>query len=144
MKTVLSYIKLTDLLVNCTKDEKLNWINMEIFKTFLRDAEKTLNDVDRLNKLLTHFQKDSFIFDCTNTYLAIYDESLFIFSKSKYTFLYRLDHIDLTDPNSDWKSMNVPDNLLLRLRNAIELTLEDTNDEMCIELVSSISLGSLV
>lgn len=135
----ISDIKETDLIVDATKNGELDWINMEALKSFLRAADNSLNSIQRLHEYLMHLQKDLFIFDCTNTYLTIFNNTLFAFSKSKHSFSYRMDNLELTDSSIEWKKMNVPTTMLLRLRNIIELIILPTTEDSCATLLTAIS-----
>ena len=136
---IISVIKETDNLINATKNQKLDWINMDYLKSFLRESEKSLNDFQLLHQYLVHLQKDLFIFDCTKTYLALNDGVLYAVAKSKSSFTHRIDKISLFDETIEWKRLSIPSHLLLRLRNAIEIMALPTSFDMCEGFTSAIS-----
>ena len=139
-----SHIKLTDLLVESTKKQSVDWINVEFLKAYLRENGQSLNTIQHLHEYLLHLQKDKFIFDCAETYLVVYNNVLFSFAKGKYSFTYRLDKLDLTSNSFEWDKMKVPSNMLLRVRNAIDIISTQTDDNMCAEFLYTISSDILV
>ena len=80
----LSNIKQADILVDATKNANINWVNVEFLKAYLRKNEMSLNANQVLHEYLVHLQKDKFIFDCSETYLSLFENTLFAFAKGKY------------------------------------------------------------
>lgn len=140
----ISHIKEADLLVDATIKLSLDWVKLETFKAFLKKNEKSLGDISTMQKYLEHLQKDLFIFDCAYTYLTVYENTLFILSKSKHSLTYRMDRLGLVNQSEEWQSMNIPTNMLLRIRNAIDIIANPTEEDMCVELLSTISSDILV
>lgn len=139
-----AHIQLTCLLVDSTKSQIINWVNVEDLKAFLRRHDQSLNSVQSIHEYLVYLQKDKFIFDCAYTYLVVHDDVLFFFAKGKYSFTYRLDKLELGNPTIEWKRVRVPTNILLRIRNAISIISTYTNDDMCDNLLATISSDILV
>lgn len=139
-----SHIKQTDLLVELTKTKNIDWINVEVLKAFLRKNDQSLNTIQSLHEYLVHLQNDKFIFDCSDTYLAVFENVMFSFAKGKYSFTYRLDKFNLASSSIEWKKMKVPANMLLRIRNAIDIISTTTDDDMCTDLLAAISSDILV
>lgn len=144
MVTNVSKLRKINLLVDATINEDLNWINLDVLKRFLQNTNRSLNVIQPLHEYLIHLQKDLFIFDCVNTHLTVFEDKLFILAKSKHSLTYRLDSLNLTLRTIKWESMNVPMNMLLRIRNAIDLISNHTDENMCKNFLSTISLESLV
>lgn len=140
----VSDIKQADILVDATKDLNILWINVEFLKAYLRKNGKSLNMIQVLHEYLVHLQKERFVFDCSETYLALSENTLFAFAKGKYSFTYRLDVIKYNGEALKWEKTKTPSNMLLRLRNAINIMSTDTDEEMCSNLIATISSDILV
>lgn len=121
MTTNLSHIKEADLLVDATIKHSISWINLSLLKDFLKEADSSIDTIPPLHEYLLHLQKDLFIFDCKHTYLTIHNNTLFVLAKSKHSLTYRADSYKLKADAFEWQNMKVPMNILLRIRNAIEI-----------------------
>lgn len=126
-------------LIKNTTTYNCDWINLSTFKEYLLQKELSLKDVSVLHAFLVHLQNERFIFECKDTYITYFQEEIFILSKSKYSFDYRLDCYELTANTLNWEEIRTSISLLLRLRNAIVIT--NSNDD-CDALFESISLQS--
>lgn len=135
---IFSHIKEFDNLIEMTKSFEIVWIKMEYFKSFLANMDKTLTSFNLLHKYLENLQQEKFIFDCSDTYMSIHENEYYIFAKSKISFQYRIDKIELSNIDCGWEKMNIPSNMLLRMRNAIDLIAYDDNESDCEKLISAI------
>lgn len=138
MTTNLQKLKDIEHLLYITKNKIIEWINLDVFKKFLFVKQKSLSSISILNEYLLHLQKDMFIFDCTYSYLSIENNIIWFFAKSKHSFTYRIDYFDLSSVNTKWYNLCIPENILLRIRNVIDIssTENPTNDQMCESLFS--------
>lgn len=132
-------IKITDNLIELTKTSGITWINVEALKAFLRKSGQSFNDNQILHEYLVFLQGERFIFDCTNTYFAIMDDVLFSFAKGKYSFEFRLDKLDFSKSSLEWKKIDAPINMLLRIRNSITVVSSDLEDDIYTDFLNVIS-----
>ena len=128
-------------IIDSTKSLSLNWINLSKLKDYLRSRDLSLAEIPLLHSFLIYLQSERFIFDCTETYVTFFQNEIIIFSKSKYSFGYRLDSFTINLSNSKWQRININLSLLLRLRNAIVVT--DNSEDNIEGFLHTISANSL-
>lgn len=123
-------------LIELTKANKCDWISMGILKQHLRKEGLSLSDIAYLHTYLKHLQKDRFIFECDDTYITYYLDDIYILSKNKYSYDYRLDTMSMEGADPKWSKIHNGTAPLLRLRNAVVLT---NNTDDCENLIAAIS-----
>lgn len=128
-------------LIEITKNNKCDWIRISILKTYLRNKELSMSDIPCLHLFLKYLQKDRFLFDCMESYITHYQKIIYVLSKSKYTYEYRVDILSMDEGSSNWYKLNSSSSAILRLRNAVVVTNE--NDD-CEKFISSISSNCVV
>lgn len=120
------------------KNNNISWTSLEYFKKYLKSFNMSLRDVDIFQLYALYLQENKFLFDCSDTYFSISDKNLYIFSKNLSEFEFRLDVFDISQTNGGWTHLDAPLNLLLRFKNAITLTKDDT-DEICKNTLDSLN-----
>ncbi len=134
-------LRLIDSLINSTKNNHMQWINMEFLKEYLKRDDISLNVIPKLRDYLLYLQQERFIFDCSSTYLGVNENRFFVLSRSKYSSLYRIDMLELDSECASWREVLTPISSILRLRNVIDVINQD-NDSECADLLATISLNS--
>ncbi len=128
-KNVMTHIKIILNLIELTKFKKCDWIRIDALKKHLRKVGISLNDIDYLHSYLKYLQDDRFIFDCESTYVTVFENIIYVFSRNKYSYDYRLDMFSIDGTLSNWEKLNSNISLLLRLRNAIIITDFDKKND---------------
>lgn len=116
-------------LIECIKKCEITWTSMDYIKKYLKQENRSLRNIQTLQLYAIYLQENKFLFDCTNTYLALKNDKIFILAKNLNSFDFRLDIFSPNDSNAEWKKVEAHISILLRLNNAIILTNEDSNDE---------------
>lgn len=140
-----NYLPASELILTLIKETKYNtitWVNMGYLKSYLRRDDLSLNSIQVLKEFLQYLQAQRFIFDCENTYLSKFNDTLIVVSKSKYSDEYRVDSFDFKS-NLGWNRLLCSFGYILRLRNIIEFSYEN-NEYECSEFLASISLNNRV
>lgn len=128
-------------LIRNTVSGELRWTNLGLLKSYLKQENISLNSLHYFKEYLNYLQNRSFIFNCFDTYIAIYNKKLFIFAQNKYSPSCRLD-VTRLDDTVKWKQINPSTDVLYRLRNSIILTTNDVDEvHNFSDLLSSISLS---
>ncbi|MGN0456466.1 MAG: hypothetical protein ACI4F2_06385 [Acutalibacteraceae bacterium] len=133
--------KIVTHLIRATKFRKIEWISMDTLKGCLKNRRLSLRDVTPIHIFLEHLQEDKFIFECFNTYITCFYNTIYIFSKSKYSSVFRLDMMSTEESTPKWSQLKTNPSLLLRLRNAIVITNNHTSN--CDKLLYALSTSSI-
>lgn len=128
MTNILLPAKRISKIIESTKAYNLNWINMSDFKDYLHSRDLSLNEIPPLHRFLEYLQFERYIFDCMDTYISYNQGEILVFSKSKYSYEYRLDFFETHSIDPKWQGINTNLSMLLRLRNAIVATDIDEED----------------
>ena len=126
-------------LISETKERAIKWVKLSDLKTYLKQEDKSIIDFACMQQYSVFLQTHKFIYDCEYTYVAEYDNILLVFSKSKYTFAYRLDYLNLNNSQCGWNNLNTPISMLLRIRNVIGIVTPQATAEDCSNVMSIIS-----
>lgn len=122
-------INTIELLLNQIKTNSISWTSLDFFKKYLKLKKQSLRDVNIFRLYALYLQENKFLFDCSDTYFSIYNDSLYILSKNLSEFEFRFDVYKLSENDAKWQQIEAPISLLLRFKNAIVLTNSDTTEE---------------
>ncbi|MBQ7505297.1 MAG: hypothetical protein IJT79_08290 [Ruminococcus sp.] len=130
-------------LFEATKSNQCDWIRIETLKKYLKQENLSLDSINYFKLFLKHLQQKLFIFDCENSYTTVFENQMFVLSKNKFSFDYRLDYLAIENDEPVWKEEKVINSILLRLRNAILVTdFGENNDyQRFIEAISSSNIA---
>ncbi len=115
-------------LLDRIKQNSITWTSLDFLKKYLRENNKSLRDIPVFQLYAVYLQENKFLFDCKNTYFSITNDHLYVLSKDLNDFDFRFDKFNL-HKNNDWQQAEAPVSVLLRLKNAIILTNNDSSDE---------------
>ena len=116
-------------LIQQIKDNAINWTNLDAFKKYIKSNNQSLRDIPILQYYSLFLQSNKFLFDCIDTYFSISDEYLYILSKKQNSLNFRLDRFEIKSENIVEESIDESLEKLLRLKNAITITNDDSSKE---------------
>lgn len=104
-----------------------------------------------MSDYLVRLQKNKFIFDCKDTYIANTEKSIIILAGKKNSFDYRIDFLSVEKESEKekplWRSAEANFADILRLRNAIEFSdvLSSEKDKLdeFLDFVSSLDFDNI-
>lgn len=131
---------LLDSLVERVKTSDIKWTSIDCVKSYLRNNQKSLTDIDIFRLYTEHLRKNKFIFDCRESYCSLTNSHLYILSKNLHDLEYRLDKFNFTS-KKEWINTDFSTSALLRLKNVIVLTNSDSEDECESVLTSLINIS---
>lgn len=107
-------------LINKTKNDEISWVELLEIYRYLDNDDISITRIRWLHRYMRYLQTVRFIALPSSTYIAKYENKLYLLARSKYSGTLRLDWMEINGPLKSWNKFNTSDFALQRLLQAIE------------------------